>query len=817
LSVDAFGDDQNQLDVISDTDQVADDAGFVTGIEAIDLRGAGRNVLTLPRSWDESDRHGVAGEARPVGLLTIFTDPGDEVVLGDDWQQGPDFLDDDTMFTQWFPAGLPLAGGVGAGGVGAGHGGTVLRIQVSASEPVLADGVITFSDSAGAGQAIVVRRDGETHEIVVAVSELTGQPGMMSNSGGEAEQSIYRFADVDVEEVQLNLGGGDDSVLIDAPGLRAIVLGGDGEDRLIVRTSDGDDLVHLGTGHESSILIVQRVDESAGEAGQSRIQFAGIDRLEIETGAGDDRFESLTAAELIERHPDLPTEAGDASNPGDTETQNDIAGPHVIVLRLGHGDDQVMARDLATDMIVFGDHGNDMLLTGQGNDIVQGGAGNDFIWTGSGADIVRGQGGHDSIAGHAGDDRIDGGIGNDTLSGGLGNDLLDGDDGNDLLLGEDGDDTLLGSQGDDLMDGSDGDDLLMGGAGRDTLRGGLGNDNLRGQGSTDSLDGGAGVDRLDGGAGTLLLSDQLEGTVVVKDSGYRTARGDVARTSNGRIALVALTGGDGDDVFDASALTMGRAHFNGGAGNDLLVGTSLNDRLFGEDGDDTVNGGAGDDVADGGAGNDSVFGEAGEDTVGGGLGDDLIDGGTGRSTLRESGDGSITLTGYHETAAAAGLGDDEYRGDFDSAILIGGEGHNRLDAGGFGGPVTLIGGRGRDTIIGSDQSDLIDGGDHNDVIDGGRGDDSISGGMGRDRIRGGIGNDLLLGGRHDDTIFGDGHSDTILGEHGVDSIDSGWGVDAITPGGNGQRILAVESDLIASPEEIDNALRASLDDLFRGL
>ena len=110
MSVDAFGDDQNQLDVISDTDQVADDAGFVTGIEAIDLRGAGRNVLTLPRSWDESDRHGVAGEARPVGLLTIFTDPGDEVVLGDDWQQGPDFLDDDTMFTQWFPAGLPLAG-----------------------------------------------------------------------------------------------------------------------------------------------------------------------------------------------------------------------------------------------------------------------------------------------------------------------------------------------------------------------------------------------------------------------------------------------------------------------------------------------------------------------------------------------------------------------------------------------------------------------------------------------------------------------------------------------------------------------------------
>jgi len=59
---------------------------------------------------------------------------------------------------------------------------------------------------------------------------------------------------------------------------------------------------------------------------------------------------------------------------------------------------------------------------------------------------------------------------------------------------------------------------------------------------------------------------------------------------------------------------------NGGAGNDLILGSAGLDIIDGGDGDDCIIGGGGLDTLIGGAGNDVLLGGDGDDTLSGGLG-----------------------------------------------------------------------------------------------------------------------------------------------------------------------------------------------------
>ncbi len=70
-----------------------------------------------------------------------------------------------------------------------------------------------------------------------------------------------------------------------------------------------------------------------------------------------------------------------------------------------------------------------------------------------------------------------------------------------------------------------------------------------------------------------------------------------------------------------------------GNGNDLVTGSSGEDRLYGENGNDTLNGGIGHDLLDGGRGNDVLNGQIGNDLLVGGKGDDRLTGGDGRDTF----------------------------------------------------------------------------------------------------------------------------------------------------------------------------------------
>jgi Ca2+-binding RTX toxin-like protein len=71
---------------------------------------------------------------------------------------------------------------------------------------------------------------------------------------------------------------------------------------------------------------------------------------------------------------------------------------------------------------------------------------------------------------------------------------------------------------------------------------------------------------------------------------------------------------EGNDVIDASSLSLQTVLF-GGSGDDALIGGSGTDVVFGGDGDDTITGSAGNDFLAGGADSDRIVGSAGHDVL----------------------------------------------------------------------------------------------------------------------------------------------------------------------------------------------------------
>jgi len=148
----------------------------------------------------------------------------------------------------------------------------------------------------------------------------------------------------------------------------------------------------------------------------------------------------------------------------------------------------------------------------------------------------------------------------------------------------------------------------------------------------------------------------------------------------------------------------------GGAGNDILNGSTGTDNLEGGDGADIIRGGAGSDHLDGGKGDDQILGGKGSDIIHGGSGDDRIDGG---------------------------------------------KGHDRI-----------YGQQGNDSIYGGsgDYNDAIYGGAGDDALSGGRGDDFLHGGSGADTVNGGSGSDVVIGGSGADVVTASGFLNQIYQE-----------------------------------------------------
>ena len=194
-----------------------------------------------------------------------------------------------------------------------------------------------------------------------------------------------------------------------------------------------------------------------------------------------------------------------------------------------------------TQMVVFGQAGNDMLVLDESNGALPpaqmfGGAGNDTIVGGSGGDLLFGQAGNDTLLGKGGNDFLFGGAGNDTLTGGDGDDQVFGEGGNDRMIWNPGDDT-------DLFEGGDGTD-------------------------TAEVNGGNGAEVFTATAnGTRVRFDRLDPAPFSLDIGTTEK------------LVVNMNGGDDSFSATGNLAALISVTVDGGAGNDTILGSNGADTL----------------------------------------------------------------------------------------------------------------------------------------------------------------------------------------------------------------------------------------------
>ena len=150
------------------------------------------------------------------------------------------------------------------------------------------------------------------------------------------------------------------------------------------------------------------------------------------------------------------------------------------------------------------------------------------------------------------------------------------------------------------------------------------------------------------------------------------SQGSSTSYSRGEIASVDLLGGllSGS----ASPIVEGNANAN-------ILGNSnstVSQRLYGYDGNDTLNGGSGNDILRGGNGDDTLNAGAGNDYINGGAGNDTITGGSGADTVvfdllvaanATGGNGTDTWTDFH----VGNIRTDNQADRIDVSDLLGGE------------------------------------------------------------------------------------------------------------------------------------------------
>jgi Ca2+-binding RTX toxin-like protein len=231
---------------------------------------------------------------------------------------------------------------------------------------------------------------------------------------------------------------------------------------------------------------------------------------------------------------------------------------------------------------------------------------------------------------------------------------------------------------------------------------------------------------------------QANGTVLITGSGEADTI-TVNKSSDGKYLLASVNGtvvqypigsvkgivvealGGDDSVSVSSAITInntlyggeGNDTLSGGSGNDLIYGNDGNDVLFGNGGNDVLYGGNGNDSLNGGAGNDTLYGEAGNDTLSGGSGNSYFYGGTGNDTADFSQTtANISLhIGFGKNGAS---GQSDYLAT-DIETLIAGSGNDVLNADLL--PAELIAGSGNDTLISGHGGDTLIGGSGNDLFE----------------------------------------------------------------------------------------------------
>lgn len=125
--------------------------------------------------------------------------------------------------------------------------------------------------------------------------------------------------------------------------------------------------------------------------------------------------------------------------------------------------------------------------------------------------------------------------------------------------------------------------------------------------------------------------------------------------------MTADTGTTGNDSgLNALNGTTGNDTIDGNLGNDFIYGGEGNDTLNGGGNNDNVYGGSGNDTIDGGSGVDFLYGGSGSDTITGGDGEDTIFGGSSNDTIHGNNDNDTIIGGYGQDTMSGEAGTDTF-------------------------------------------------------------------------------------------------------------------------------------------------------------
>ncbi|QDU28395.1 Bifunctional hemolysin/adenylate cyclase precursor [Anatilimnocola aggregata] len=252
--------------------------------------------------------------------------------------------------------------------------------------------------------------------------------------------------------------------------------------------------------------------------------------------------------------------------------------------------------------------------------------------------------------------------------------------------------------------------------------------------NTFNVTGWTGIGSLTGLGGNDIVTATKDTNFAIGDGAFTTLDGMSLALNT--IEIANLTGGAGNNTFDASGWT-GSGTFAGGGGTDVVRATKsanfelANNRLQTDDAMDVVLSGI---------------------TVA-----DLIAGPTGATfdITAWTGTGSLTGNGGFVSVAAVRNANftltDSHLSISDGtsfnlqgitvAELEGGAGNNVMDASGFSGTAVLNGLGGNDILFGGSGDDWLTGGTSDDIVVGNAGNDTLVGNAGRDLLIGGTGAD----------------------------------------------------------------------------